>query len=154
MKTYILTAVVVLGIILIVVVVNSNNKKTREVTSPEVTAKNVSAEETTITIPKDLPNDIPMYPEAILDKVSDVSSAGERNVTLTLLTDANIPDVVKWYRGALSADGWSVTDDKNVGGYILLKSEKENVTIFVQSAKRDEGTTAITERIRIKSTVQ
>lgn len=147
MKTFILVAVAALGGLLVVMMF-VNNKPANEVpTETSVVTDDVAltAEPTT-----EIPDNVPMYPGAVLDKTTEANTDTERNVTLTLVTPDSVPDVVKWYRGALSADGWAVTDDKNVGGYILLKGENENVTVFMQSASGENNDTMITQRIRIR----
>lgn len=149
MKTYILVAVAALGGIFIVLMLVGNKPEMVSVNQDVTTAVSDSVG---IKIPTDLPNNVPMYPGAGLDAVTDTASPDERNISLTLVTDASVSDVITWYRGALSEEGWVIVDDKNVGGYILIKAENQNVTIFVQSALREDATTAITERIRIRST--
>jgi len=105
-----------------------------------------------VAIPADMPTNVPMYPDAILDRAEDIPGTSERNVTLTLVAQATVADVNTWYRGALKENGWSVTDDKVVAGYVLLKGENQNLTTFIQTANgTEEGTVVITERIRIRN---
>lgn len=151
MKTYILVAVAALGGIYIVMMFIGP----KPVQQPDGEAvSEVVTNTTAVTLPTDLPANVPMYPGARLDNVSDSNTADERNVTLTMVTSDSIPDVVTWYRGALSGDGWAVTDDKNVGGYILLKAENDTVTTFIQSASVEDKVTTITQRIRVRPVVQ
>lgn len=103
------------------------------------------------TLPSDLPENIPFYPGATLKSVQDIPHETARNITLTLETTDSVADVNTWYRGALSQNAWAVTSDKNVGGYILLKGENENVAVFTQAANRsDINAVIITQRIQIK----
>jgi hypothetical protein len=108
-------------------------------------------EVTAVTMPNGLPNNVPMYPDAELSAVQDLDQEGERNVTLTLIASATVADVNTWYRGALKENGWAVTDDKMVGGYVLLKGENGDITTFTQVANAEElGKAKITQRIRIR----
>lgn len=115
-----------------------------------VTQEEGTAQETASVLPADMPTDVPMYPGAVLVRSQESEHEGVRNITLTLSTPDSVPDVNMWYRGALSENGWAVTSDKNVGGYILLKGEKENVATFTQSANGENNTVTITQRIQIK----
>lgn len=151
MKTYILIAATALGGVFVVMMLLGNDQEDVAV-SDEV--GQTDAEDRAVVLPVSFPSNVPMYPGAILDAVQDTDSEAERNVSLTLITEANVPDVITWYRGALSTGGWAVTDDKNVGGYILLKSDNDLVTTFVQSAAGVGSTTVITQRIRIKPTAE
>lgn len=151
MKTYLLIAVAALGGALVVMVF-IEKKAENQTVSEQIGG--VIDDTKNVTLPPNLPSNVPMYPGAQLDKVSDSNTADERNVTLTLITPDSVPDVITWYRGALSGDGWAVTDDKNVSGYILLKAENDNVTTFMQSATVEDGATTITQRIRIRPVAQ
>jgi len=115
--------------------------------------KNLTVEElmNDISLPDGLPANVPMYPRAVLKNVQDVSDDDVRNVTLTLETSDSVDDVNSWYRGAMSRVPWAITSDRNVGGYILLRGENENVAVFTQAAKRsDIGVVVITQRIQIR----
>lgn len=120
----------------------------------EVTQNEPAAESdmvTEVSLPADFPGNIPMYPGAVLTNVQESTDDTARNITMTLETPDSVADVNTWYRGALSESGWAVTSDKNVGGYILLKGENENVAVFTQVAGRsDLGVSVITERVQIK----
>lgn len=136
----IVVAVMLAGAFTLVAVLNNH----KDSTSP--TTENLSAE---VTIPENFPNDIPMYPESILDRVQDIDQSGERNITLTLKTPDAVNEVIAWYRANLNANDLHLVSDKNVGGYTLLEGERDNIKIFVQAATIDD-TTSITERIRIR----
>lgn len=144
MNTKLIIGVVAIGGIFLLVAVMSGAKD-----DSIVVEETENATVAAVTIPADMPTNVPMYPGSIVTAVQDVNQNGERNITLTLSTPDSVADVNTWYRGALSAEGWAVTDDKNVGGYVLLKGEQENLTVFTQAAN-GEGGTVITERIRIK----
>lgn len=98
-----------------------------------------------------MPTNVPMYPDPELTAVQENNQSTERNITLSLIATASVSDVNAWYRDALKRNGWSVTDDKVVGGYVLLQGENENITTFTQVANHEEpGTVIITQRIRIR----
>lgn len=103
------------------------------------------------TLPTDIPTNIPIYPGSVLQSSQRNDTDSEKNITLSLATGDSVADVNTWYRGALRENGWAVTGDQNVGGYVLLKGENENLTVFMQAANNsDLGKVIITERIRMK----
>lgn len=123
----------------------------KEENSASVESVSTTEQVSEVSLPNDLPANIPMYPGAVLTQVQDQPSESTRNVTLTFETPDTVADVNAWYRGALSESPWAITSDKNVGGYILLKGENDNVAVFTQSAARsDLGVSVITQRIQIK----
>lgn len=146
MNTKLIIAVVAIGGIFLLVAF-MNGGKNDEVVATETGNKEVAV--AAVAIPADMPTNVPMYPGAVVKAVQDVSQEGVRNITLSLSTPDSVADVNTWYRGALKSDGWAVTSDKNVGGYVLLKGEQENVAVFMQAANGDSGVT-ITQRIQIK----
>lgn len=146
MNTKLIIAVVAIGGIFLLVAFMSGGKND-EVVATETGNKEVAV--AAVTIPADMPTNVPMYPGAVVKAVQDVNQEGVRNITLSLSTLDSVADVNTWYRGALKSDGWAVTSDKNVGGYVLLKGEQKNVAVFMQAANGDSGVT-ITERIQIK----
>lgn len=148
MKTFVIVAIAALGGALLVMMY-VGNEPTVEIEVDETMVTTETVTEVPI-LPSDLPTNVPMYPGSVLARVTDSTTEGERNVSLTLNTGDSVPDVITWYRGALSADGWAVTDDRNVGGYTLLKGQNENVTVFMQSASGEEGQTVITQRVRTR----
>lgn len=105
----------------------------------------------TVILPANIPTHVPMYPESILENVTESNEAGVRNVTLSLSAAATVPDVNTWYRGALKENGWAVTSDKTVGGHVLLKGENEKTATFMQAANHTEaGKVMITQRIQMR----
>lgn len=133
------------GVFALVLLANLNNTREEGVVAETMT-ENVAE----TSIPEGVPN-VPMYPDSVLEGAQNNDSDTERNITLSLSTPDSVSDVIKWYRGALSSDGWAVVGDKNVGGYVLLEGEKEEVKTFVQAANRsDLGQTIITQRIRVR----
>ena len=148
MNTNILIGALAVGAVVLMVVFSFNNDEEGLVEN-ENTAEEEMVDE--VSIPTDLPPNVLIYPEAILKNTQEIGGEDARNITLTLETSDSVADVNTWYRGALSNDGWSVTSDRNVGGYILLKGERENLAVFTQVAKGSEdGGAVITQRIQIK----
>jgi hypothetical protein len=147
MNTKILLGVLVVGAGVLVFSFGGNKEEViqnEEATSAEVVNG--------VTFPDDIPESVPIYPETFLSNVrEDVAEDGVRNITLSLETSDSVADINTWYRGALSQDPWVVTSDRNVGGYILLKAENENIVVFTQAASHtDRGVQVITQRIQIK----
>ncbi len=148
MNLNLLIGVLVAGVVGTVVLFTFNNNQNAAVFDENVTESETVNE---VTLPSDLSANIPIYPDAVLKNVQDVSDETARNITLTLETPDPVSDVNEWYRGALSQNAWAVTSDRNVGGYILLKGENENVAVFTQAAWREElGVSVITQRVQIK----
>lgn len=107
---------------------------------------------TDAVVPEGLPENIPFYPGATTNNVQETTGETGRNSTFTLETSDSVDDVNAWYREALSQNGWTVTSDRAVGGYILLRGEYENVAIHTQVAHRaDLEVSIITQRIQIKT---
>lgn len=144
MKTKIIWTVLAIGgLFLIVSIINNVGSETSEI-------KDGGQQESVLSIPGNLPAHIPMYPESVLRGVQENDNETERNTTLSLGTGDTVPDVISWYRGALSQNGWAVTGDRNVSGYILLEGENENIKVFIQAANHEDGLVVITQRIRIR----
>lgn len=148
MNSKLIIGAVAVGVIILIATYSFLGPKDSVVLEEGVVESNVTSE---VSLPADMPANIPLYPGAELVRMQDVPSEGVRNITLTLETPDSVADVNTWYRGALSQDSWVVTSDKNVGGYILLKGENENVSIFTQAAPQgDRDVSIITQRIQIK----
>jgi hypothetical protein len=144
MKTNLIIGVVAIGGLFLLVALMSGGKNDTIVTSD--TSKTETA---AVKVPADMPTNVPMYPGSVVTGVNDQTNNGKRNITLQLLTPDSVADVNTWYRGALKSDGWAITSDKTIGGYVLLESERENVSIYMQAANGNGGV-MITERIQIK----
>lgn len=142
MNTKLIIGVVAVGAVLVLIALMTSGKD-----APVTETGDVGS--VSVTIPADMPTNVPMYPDSEVEAVQDSSHDGERNIGLSLLTRDSVADVNTWYRGALKANGWAVTSDKTVGGYVLLQGENGNITVFMQAAN-GEGGTVITQRVRIK----
>jgi hypothetical protein len=144
-KNIIIGVVVVVAALVLVSVFGdkkaSEDKVIEQPTDSEVTA----------IMPENIPADIPMYPDSVLENVNDVTGDdGIRNITFSLLTEDSVSLVNSWYRSALNQGDWSMESDRNVGGYVLLKSSNDNISIFIQAANFEDGFVKITQRIQVK----
>jgi hypothetical protein len=148
MNTKMIIGVLAIGGLFVLIVSLSGNKNEEgEMTMNE----NAVVEESVVSLPADMPTNVPMYPGAIVTNVQEVEQDGVRNITLSLTTEDSVADVNTWYRGALNENNWSVTSDQNVGGYVLLKGENENTATFMQAANRsDLGVVVITQRVQVR----
>lgn len=149
MNSNLLIGAVAIGLVGLVLVFSFSDS---EELAEEAIVTAVEADDGLVALPADVPSNIPLYPGAKLSKVDENNEETARNITLTLETPDSVEDVNTWYRGALSQNPWAVTSDRNVGGYILLKGEHDNVAVFTQVAPRsDLGVSVITQRVQIKS---
>ncbi len=140
-KNILLGVGAVVGIVVLMMFFNKNDNDQMSDTGTVVQDESVA------TMPEDMP-EVPMYPGLTVREVDDTESETERNVTLTLATADSVTDVNNWYLEALNQDGWDITSNQNVGGYQLLRSERDNVTTFMQAAGGEE--TIVTQRVRIR----
>ena len=149
MNTNTLIAILAVGAVGFITLVSlTGNEEEVAQTENTTISKTVSEE---ASLPENVPANIPQYPGAVMKNVQEVAQESARNISFSLETTDSVEDVNTWYRGALSENGWAVTSDKNVGGYTLLKGERENTAVFMQAATRsDLGIVVITQRIQIK----
>lgn len=148
MKTNILIGILAIGALGLVTLFSFGGNEEEVIQTENKASSEVASE---VSLPDDVPDNIPLYPGAVLKSAQEVPQESARNINLSLETSDSVSDVNAWYRGALSENEWAVTSDKNVGGYTLLKGERENVAVFMQAAMRsDLGVVVITQRIQIK----
>lgn len=93
---------------------------------------------------------VPIYSPADLNSVLDGETDQGKSYTISLLTEDSVADVNMWYRGALSSGGWHITGDNNVGGYVILKGEKDNYFTTMQAANTEDGEVKISQQIKIR----
>lgn len=148
MKIKIILTVLIIGGLTTIVAISDFGKNKE--TPSEISEVVQNQDSTELSLPSDFPADIPMYPGSILKNSQESNSETERNITLSLVTEDSVSDVNTWYRGALNQNGWAITSDNNVGGYVLLKGENQNLTIFMQAANNEDGLVTITQRVRIR----
>jgi hypothetical protein len=87
-----------------------------------------------ITLPPDLPT-FPMFSPAQITRVQDTFGENSRDVSVGLTTiDVDRELIHDWYRQELNSGGWSITNDRNVGGYQIIQGEKDNLYTSLQVA--------------------
>ena len=70
---------------------------------------------------------------------------------MTVDANATIAEINEWYRGGMSADGWSIKSDKNVAGYQIIQAENENLFTSMQAANGNEpGSAVISQQIQVR----
>jgi len=143
-KIFIVAMLVVGGLCAFIFISKQSHPTTSTIIDPTATTDNNQ------TVPPAIPSHVPLYPDAVLANSQENSSATEKNFTLSLTTTDTVTDINTWYRGALNQNGWAVTKEQNIGGYILFEGENENIKVFVQAANMTDNTVTITERIRIR----
>lgn len=94
--------------------------------------------------------EVPIYTPSDLDLATENESSGSRDYTVSLLTDSSIDDVNSWYRKELSMNGWHITGDNNVGGYQIIKGEKDNYYTSIQAAGTGDDRVRISQQIKIR----
>jgi hypothetical protein len=67
------------------------------------------------SMPPDFPEEVPVYPDAVVTDAAFLKQPGSVRFFLSALTRDGAGDVVDFYRGAFEDQGWSV-DDASAGG--------------------------------------
>lgn len=105
---------------------------------------------TVVSVPADIP-EFPIYPNAQVSSIRDTDGEDARDVSLSLTVAATMNDIHAWYRQELSANGWSITSDKNVAGYQIIQAEKENVYTSLQTASGVDGSVTISQYLKVRN---
>lgn len=108
-------------------------------------------EDTTKTLPSEVTDNFPLYPKAEISKFTN--SAGEDGrifYTVSLVSADEISTINTWYRQAFGQNGWSLEGDNNVGGYQIIKGQKDNLVSSMQAAKGEAGKVVISQQIQIR----
>lgn len=129
---------------------NSNSNSVVETTnstkSEEVAENNESA-----TLPSDVTDNFPLYPNAEISRVTNsTNDDGRIFYTVSLTSEDDIAMINDWYKEAFSQNSWSVKGDSNVGGYRIIKGEKDNLYSSMQAARGDGGKAVISQQIQIR----
>lgn len=146
MNKSVLLAVAAFGGLLLIALLlpNSDNKPTEGATSP-------AAEITTPTLPDSVAANFPTYPGAEVIKFAETSdAAGKIFYTISLGSRDSKEDINQWYREALSQDGWIIKSDKNVAGYQIIQSDKDNLYTSMQAASGENDSMTISQQAHIK----
>ncbi len=97
------------------------------------------------SLPKDFPNDVPVYPGASIQGSIGTTSGSEGNGNYVGLesTDA-FAVVVAWYQKEVAEKGWSIVSNLNVDNVVSLSASKDNRTLVVSITKdADSGKVGI-----------
>ena len=87
------------------------------------------------------PEDIPIYSSSKITMSQVLNNGTTALASLTTSDDAS--SVLKYYKEALSGQGWSVEGEMNMGEMVLLQGKKDGRMVNISIIK-DEGTTNIT----------
>lgn len=96
---------------------------------------------TQVTIPKDFPRELLVYPKAKILAVTQGSEQG-----LNIQANEFADTVVTWYADALRADGWKESSKLAVGGYESRSYTKDAVTlthVFIGTRANGSTTTIV-----------
>ncbi|HDP69233.1 MAG TPA: hypothetical protein ENN38_00260 [Actinobacteria bacterium] len=97
-------------------------------------------------IPDNWPNDMPIYSNAEIQGVADISGeTGQESLTVILTTPDSIDEIKAYYKKELPANGWTVQDsvsfsdkEDSFGGFTITKGARNGNVTFGTS---DEETT-------------
>lgn len=108
-------------------------------------------ETTTPTLPSEVTDNFPTYSGAEVSNVTNsTSDDGRIFYSVSLESEDDIATINTWYRDAFSQNGWVIKGDNNVGGYQIIKGEKDNLVSSMQAAKTDDGKVRISQQIQIR----
>lgn len=131
------------GLILIAVLLpNTSSDNTQEL-------EQVIAEQ---KVPENVSSIVPIYPNTTVRSVSDNEGVESRDLTVSLFTTDTVAEINKWYREAMSKNGWGIKSDRNIAGYTILQAEHGNVYTSMQAASDgSEGGSVISQHIKIRN---
>lgn len=128
---------------------NSGTEITNSIKSEEATENKKNNEST--NLPSDVTNNFPLYPNAEISRVTNsTGDDGRIFYTVSLTSRDDIAVINDWYKEAFSQNSWSIKGDSNVGGYRIIKGEKDNFYSSMQAARGDEGKVVISQQIQIR----
>ena len=112
--------------------------------SAEVTFKGKDGQETRIgqgvALPDDFPKDVAIYPKANVF-ASTKEKKGTMSVVLEIADPA--PQVLAFYKEKLKENGWSIKNEMNVAGTVMVEGAKEGRKLTL-TAGGDSGKTMAT----------
>lgn len=145
MKKQVLIGIVALGGLMLVGAALSNNQN-RDVIPEE---NNPAAEET-VSLPAGFPA-VPIYPNSEIKNLRQIDGETAEDFSLSLSVEATIAEVNAWYRAELAQNGWGIKSDRNVAGYQIIQSEKDNLYTSMQAANgQDVGWVNISQSVKIR----
>jgi hypothetical protein len=92
-----------------------------------------------VALPPDFPTDVPLYPGATLVLAVTLDDSEQ----VTLHTDDDIPDVVKFYREQLAASAWKIAAELDVKRGDMISSDKDGRTCSVLLTRKSDNVTVI-----------
>jgi len=90
-----------------------------------------------VTLPANLPEDLPLYPNAV--PFSAMETGGGTTI-LSLDSDEQAPEVYGFYKEQLPASGWTIENELNVGGQRVLTATKGDRKAVIQIESTEKGT--------------
>ncbi|MEK7638185.1 MAG: hypothetical protein AAB375_02050 [Patescibacteria group bacterium] len=90
---------------------------------------------TSAKLPADFPNDVPLYPGAIVQgSVASAQQQGGGHYAGLEITDS-IDKVMSWYKSEVPAKGWKVNASYEVDGGLMLGGTKDTRELVVTISK-------------------
>ncbi|MCI0479754.1 hypothetical protein L0Y59_04365 [Candidatus Uhrbacteria bacterium] len=89
-------------------------------------------------LPKDFPDDVPMYPGAVLTG-SGISRNEGVNAWAMMTTDDGTSEVAEWYADELEGKGWTSVSSMTVDGTEYRAWEKDEATVTATVVKDEES---------------
>jgi hypothetical protein len=114
------------------------NEKTGQIKVKTDDGENIDVAYNKDSLVKDFPNDIPVY------SPSTVTMSQVLNQGATAMAALNTSDesrkIVQFYKDELPKKGWSVEDEMNMGGMIILQGKKKGAILNLSIVKGEGGT--------------
>lgn len=89
-----------------------------------------------VTLPATFPEDFPLYPNAVPFSAMET---GGGSTFVSLDSDAQPPDVYRFYKEKLPASGWTIESELNVAGQRVLTVTKGDLEVLVQIEGTETG---------------
>ena len=90
-----------------------------------------------VSLPTDFGDDLPAYPGAVAQSAMETTGG---MAIAALESDASADDIIDFYRGRLSGNGWSIESVNDFGRGRLLAATKDDRRVMVNAEKMDRGT--------------
>ena len=101
-------------------------------------------ENITSTLPGTVTSEFPIFPNtSVISQNRSTNEEGKIFYSFSLEAESSIKEINDWYRESLNRGGWSVTSDRNIGGYQIIQAEKDNLFTSMQAARGENSNTSI-----------